>query len=398
MGVTFEDDICFEIVEREKREVRQKVRLQMRVGLDLCVLGLISLTVIDTPGYGDTRGVEKDAIVSQKLFDLFSSKDGVHEIDAVGLVVKASENRLSDRLRYIFDSVVSLFGKDLEENIVALITHSDGIAPKNVFHALEAANIKCAKNEKNQPLHFLFNNSQTTEKTEDNEFGLETAWRVTNRGMGRFGEFLKRSKPQTLSKTVDVLNERIKLAACIHKLQDRITSIELKMTEINQIKEALQNHKEEMEKNKKFTVEVDEVYKKKQQIGGGMWGLVFYEAAVCCTVCEENCHYPGCTMAWSPSDCVVMANGHCTVCTGQCPVSDHVKENWIYVTKTRKVQITEEEMKKKYEMSKSESRKTGNFLDSLQREMKSLTAEQNKLLDEGYQQVLKLEQNALNVD
>jgi len=174
-----------------------------------------SLTIIDTPGYGSTKGIEHDDIVSKELLELFSSDHGLHEINAVGLVLRATECRLSDRLKYIFDSVVSLFGKDIENKIVALITHSTGGTPTNVLQALEAANIKCTKNEKQKPVHFLFDNCQKTQKSEETSTELVNAWRVTKKGMSQFTAFLERSSPQKLKTTVKVLKTCIRLAACI---------------------------------------------------------------------------------------------------------------------------------------------------------------------------------------
>uniref|UniRef100_A0A3B4Y5G3 AIG1-type G domain-containing protein n=1 Tax=Seriola lalandi dorsalis TaxID=1841481 RepID=A0A3B4Y5G3_SERLL len=162
MGVEFDDDIWFEIVEEEKRSQCDSQTSDVIVYeiFDFKENTLpFSLTIIDTPGYGDTRGTEK-ADISQRLLHLFRSEEGVHEMNVVGLVMKASENRVTDHLRYIFNSVMSLFGKDLEKNIVALVTHSDGRKPKDVLQALEDAKIKCARDEKNQPVHFLFNNCQ----------------------------------------------------------------------------------------------------------------------------------------------------------------------------------------------------------------------------------------------
>ncbi|XP_067340232.1 septin-7-like [Channa argus] len=400
MGVKFEDNIWFEIVEDENKSQAESQTSDVMVyeifGFENKTVPY-SLTIIDTPGYGDTRGLNLDFIVSQRLFDLFRSREGVHETDAVGLVMKASENRVSDRLRYIFDSVMSLFGKDLEEKIIILITHSDGITPENALKALEAANIKCAKNEKNQPLHFMFNNRQSTPRTEDNGFGLENAWRVTKRGMGQFTDFLKRSRAQKLDKTFEVLHSRIRVTACINNLQDRLKLIELKQRQIQQTQEALQKHEQEMKNNANFTVEVEEVYKVRVEISGGMWGMVFFKGAVCCIVCEENCHYPGCTMARSPEDCEIMRGGRCTVCTGRCPVSVHVKDTWRYVTKTKTFKRTENEMKAKYEKNKLESNKKLSLLANLQEEMEHFEAEKCLLLEESYQHVVRLEQIALNV-
>ncbi|XP_051269398.1 uncharacterized protein LOC127370934 [Dicentrarchus labrax] len=407
MGVEWEDNVWFQIVEEEKDEKEEKRSQLESQTSDVIVYEIFgfedktlpySLTIIDTPGYGDTRGIELDVIISHRLLDLFRSEDGVHEINAVGLVLKATENRLSDRVRYIFDSVMSLFGKNMENNIVALITHSDGLTFEKALKALEEANIKCAKDKDNEPVYFLFNNHQNKQKTKRNTAALKSAWSLTTDGMSQFIDFLKKTAPQKMITTVEVLNSRIRLTACIQNLKERVEFIEVKQKEIQQTEEALKKYEQEMKNNEKFTVEVDEVYKDKQLIDGGMWGLVFYEGAVCCTVCEENCHYPGCTMAWYPKHCEVMKDGHCTVCTRKCPVSAHVKEKWIYVNKTRKVQKTFEELKEKYEKNKTESESSLSLLEILQKETEELQKDKDQLLEESFQYVVRLEQIALNAD
>ncbi|XP_072228649.1 uncharacterized protein [Leuresthes tenuis] len=170
MGVKKGDNEWFEIVDDTETErsgsVTSKVSVYEIFGLEGKTLPY-SLTIIDTPGYGDTRGVEFDCLITQKLYDLFRSEDGVHEVHAVGLVLKAAENQLSDRMKYIFDSVMSLFGKDVEGKIVALITHSDGMPPKTALKALQDANTKCAKTEKDQPVYFVFNNCLNTPDKSD---------------------------------------------------------------------------------------------------------------------------------------------------------------------------------------------------------------------------------------
>ncbi|XP_065326020.1 uncharacterized protein LOC135932518 [Pelmatolapia mariae] len=450
MGVKWEDEVWFTMVE-EKKKSQSEGQTESQTS-DVIVYEIFgfedetlpySLTIIDTPGYGDTRGIACDDIISHRLLDLFGSDDGVHEVHAVGLVMKASDNRLGDRLLYVFDSVMSLFGKNMEKNIVALITHSNGRRPENVFKALEVGNIKCAKKGKNQPVYFLFDNCQHGERREENTISKNT-WEITQKNMHQFTDFLEKSGPQKLMRTVEVLNDWIRLKASIQNLKERIEFIELKQTEIRQIHEALKiqeiinKHEVEMKKNEEFTVEVDEPYKDKQPIDGGQRLLVFYRGAVCCTVCEENCHYPGCTMAWKPEHCKVMKGGRCTVCTNKCPASDHVKDKWRYVTKTRRVMKKNEEMKKTYEKNElecalgrsrlktltkevndltaadsslnkeemqqknedhqKESEKKCTLLENLEKEIIQLTAEKSQFLDESYQHVVRLEQIALKAD
>ncbi|XP_042252046.1 uncharacterized protein LOC121886180 [Thunnus maccoyii] len=392
MGVKFEDNIWFEIIE-EKRSQTSDVIVYEIFGFEGKTLPF-SLTIIDTPGCRDTRGIEHDVIISQSTFDLFCSENGIQEVNAVGLVVKATECRLNDQLQYVLKSVMSLFGKDLEENIVALITYSNGRPPKNVLQALDAANIKCAKNEKNQSVHFLFDNCQDEDRTDDIQ-DLKHADKITMKGMKQFTEFLEQTAPQKLQITKEVLKERIQLTACINNLQDRIKLIELKQSKIQQTEEALKKHEQEMKENEEFTSEVEETYKDKEPIDGGMWWLVFYEGAVTCNVCEENCHHPGCTMAWDASWCKVMNKGHCTVCPGKCPASDHVKEKWIYANKTRKGTKTKQDVKEKYEKERMESEKKTSHLEDLDKEMQNLEAEKTQLMEEYKQHHTKLEQIAL---
>ncbi|XP_060897864.1 uncharacterized protein LOC132977358 [Labrus mixtus] len=394
-----DDEVWYEIVENDREESESKSHTSDVIVYQIFGSLPYSLTIIDTPGYGDTKGTEKDDRISQKLLDLFSSVDGVHEINVVGLVLKASENRLNDQLRYIFDSAVSLFGKDMENNIVALLTHSDGLTPENALKALNAANIKCAKNTENEPVHFLFNTSQHEERMEGTK-AAEQAKQTTTEGMKMFLEFLGKTQPQKVEITVKVLNERIRLTACIKNLQERVELIELQQREIQQTQEKLKKHEEEMKSNKNFTIEVDESYKEKEPMKGkgGRWLLVFYAGVVSCNKCEENCHFPGCTMAWHPKDCEVMKRGKCTACSGKCPASDHVKEEMQYVFKTRTVQKTLQDVKDKFESSKSDLEKSTSILKDLEMEMGELEKDKDQWLEESFKHVLDLEKIALNVD
>ncbi|XP_074473690.1 uncharacterized protein LOC141757237 isoform X2 [Sebastes fasciatus] len=323
MGVKWEDDVWFQIIEEEEKKSQSESQTT-----DVIVYEIFgfegktlpySLTIINTPGYGDTRGTEGDATITQRLFQLFRSSDGVHEINAVGLVLKATDNRLNDRLRYIFNSVMSLFGNDMEKNIVALVTHSNGVTPENVLEALKDANIKCAKDEEDEPLHFMFDNCQSTQRTKKNKVPLKAAWDLTKDQMGQLTDYLKETSPQNLITTVEVLDARTRLAACIQNLQERMELTELKQREIKQTQKALKKHEEEMKSNDKVTV-----------------------------------------------------------CTGKCPASDYVKE--------------------KYKQNKAGSESKLSLLETLEKEMEKLQKGKDQLLEKSFQNVVKLEQIALNVD
>jgi predicted GTPase len=99
-----------------------------------------TLNIIDTPGFGDTRGIERDHAVVDQIRHLFSAKgeQGVLYLDAVCFIVKAPDARLTVVQKYIFHSIMSLFGKDIESNICTLITFADGAKPPVVASLKES--------------------------------------------------------------------------------------------------------------------------------------------------------------------------------------------------------------------------------------------------------------------
>lgn len=124
MGVTSEDDdVWFEIVQEDAAQQSESQTSDVTMYQIFGVEGKtppFSLTIIDTPGFGHTRGTETDVWIGKRLLEWFTSDGGVHEGSVVGLVLKASENRLSDPLCYIFESVASLFGANVENIMFAL--------------------------------------------------------------------------------------------------------------------------------------------------------------------------------------------------------------------------------------------------------------------------------------
>uniref|UniRef100_A0A3P9NM05 AAA+ ATPase domain-containing protein n=1 Tax=Poecilia reticulata TaxID=8081 RepID=A0A3P9NM05_POERE len=375
VGVKFEDEIWFQIVENKEKSKKSDVIVYQIFGSEDQTLPF-SLTIIDTPGYGNTQDADHMRI-NHQLMELFQSADGPQEVHAVGLVMKDGENPVTDRLKNIYDFIKSQFGKDVEKNIVALMTNSQGKPLRNVLQALEAANIKCAKNEKKQPRIFQFDNCQEEERTEESELSIENAWKVSERGMKQFTAFLEKSPPLQKKVMMKDQKERIRLTACNQNLRDRIGFTELKLRDVEQTQEDLRIKK--MKKYWKYSVDVPEAYKELEPLTDGRCG---YETSLCCLVCEENCHYPGCTEALNPEQCEVMRNGKCTSCTNKCPASKHMIKNFRFVIKSQKSQKNKNALKQQYKQKAGE--KKIKLLERLENEAVKLREEKRQLIDKAY--------------
>ncbi|KAG8013755.1 hypothetical protein GBF38_015880, partial [Nibea albiflora] len=162
LGVKWEDSFRFKLVD----EVQSKSQAHSQTS-EVTVYKLNhqdgfkidhSLTIVDTPGFGDTRGIERDKEIVEQLRNLYTAQHGVSEIDAVCFVAQAALARLTPTQKYVFDSVLSIFGKDVAENIGVLVTFADGQRPP-VLEAINAAGVPCPKSKDGLPVHFKFNNS-----------------------------------------------------------------------------------------------------------------------------------------------------------------------------------------------------------------------------------------------
>ncbi|XP_063060279.1 uncharacterized protein LOC134453330 [Engraulis encrasicolus] len=392
LGVEPKDRVWFEITEDNKKSQTESQTAVVTVYDVFVKASSLSLQIIDTPGYGSTGGIEFDLEVAESLLGLFRSEDGVHEITAVGLVVKAGQNHLTDHQTYVLSAIMSLFGQDIGKSIVPLITHSDGMSVDNVIASLDKAAVPYAKDSKSgNPVYFMFNNRQSEAYEKGCEALHWSAWDLGYHNMELFLKFLYDSDETQVRMTEDVLRERKGLEAHVSKLKNDIEMEEGKQNELQQIQKALEENKNRIKNNENFTFPVEETFMDKAPIDLPWFVGLLTKKAMCCTTCEENCHYPGCWWVKDLSRCGVMKDGRCTVCRGKCPVSDHVKEKWFYKPKKRLVRKNSVDLRKKYG-------KQENIAKNLEKEINESKVQMKDLLEESYDCILKLEDIALKKD
>ncbi len=130
-----------------------------------------TIRIIDTPGFGNRTSVLKDKEIAKQLQRFLSKQkdlqDGISHIDAVCLVAQSSQALLTPSQKYIFDFILSLFGKDVEDNILLVTTFADAQQPP-ILEALKGSKIP----HKNW---FKFNNASLFANT---TAGDEALWKI----------------------------------------------------------------------------------------------------------------------------------------------------------------------------------------------------------------------------
>ncbi|KAG1968290.1 uncharacterized protein LOC120489817 isoform X2 [Pimephales promelas] len=374
LGVQWEDDFRFVLIDEGKQKSQAESQTSEITAYQINHMDGFrvpySLTIVDTPGFGDTRGISHDQKITTQIQEFFSARGGIDRIDAVCFVVQASLARLTHTQKYVFDSILSIFGKDIAENILVLVTFADGKKPP-VLEAIKVSEVPCSTNESGEPLHFKFNNSAlfatNNESPEDNAYSCgnfdQMFWKLGFFSMEKFFISLNKMETKSLSLTQEVLKERQHLEVLVEGLQPQINAGLTKLNEIKKTRAALDQHKTEMEANKDFEYEL-EVIVPKQIENKSRYFLT--NCQKCHFTCHDACKYGNDS---DKEKCSSMTKGKCHVCPGKCAwnVHSNQKYKWDYVKEKRKE--TYQDLKKRFEDAHGQVMSKEKIFEELEKEL-----------------------------
>ncbi|XP_063049340.1 uncharacterized protein LOC134443511 [Engraulis encrasicolus] len=333
-----------------------------------------SLTIIDTPGFGDTKGIKQDKEISETIRQFFTDNHSIDSIDAVCFVVQSALARLTHTQRYIFEAILSVFGKNIANNIITLVTFADGKSPP-VLEAIKEARIPCSLQKDGLPVHFKFNNSVLFA---NNKAGSGTDdfdhmfWKMGKASMNKFFTQLAQMETQSLMLTKQVLQERKQLEATVEGVQPLIRRGLSTMEEIRTTQAILDKHKTQIEENKDFEYEVEVEKSERINIPPGSF-------ITNCLACNHTCHYPcGIPNDADKSGCAAITNGYCRVCPGRCVWSVHFNMTYRWEIECVTEKRTYNELKSKYEKALGEKMSAEELVAKLEEEYHQV---QGKVVD-----------------
>ena len=82
-------------------------------------IGKAKLTIIDTPGFGDTRGLGQDQLHYNRIKEAVMEEGG---INCVCIVQNSTENRMNAHISYSYSSLLSILPKTIANQIIIVYT------------------------------------------------------------------------------------------------------------------------------------------------------------------------------------------------------------------------------------------------------------------------------------
>ena len=367
-GVKWEDDFRFKIITNEgpQSQAHSQTKTITAYSFHDTILKY-TLTVVDTPGFGDTGGIERDKAIARQIKKFFSGEDraGVDQIDGIGFVTQASLARLTPTQKYIFDAVLSIFGKDISDNISLMATFADANRPP-VLEAAKAAKIPYKES-------FRFNNSALFSPNSD-EFNA-MFWKMGCTSFDNFFKHFSIAEARSLALTREVLKERKQLETLIPGLQEQVQIGLSQLDTIRQEELVLKQHEAEIIANKNFEYDIEVTKFRKVPLHG--------VHTTTCMTCNFTCH-DKCIFS-NDSDkarCSAMKDGNCTICPQKCPWNRHsnIPFRFDYYTTTER--RTYDNLKQSYETAKTGKEKIAEMIQENEGRLQMLQTQVYTLIDQ----------------
>eukprot|EP00731_Ephydatia_muelleri_P012011 Em0006g905a len=112
------NDLSVENAEERQMESKTSGANQYEVRFD--EVGL-TIGIIDTPGFGDTRGLTEDKKNTKKIVDTVKEAQYIH---CICLVINARQSRMSSNLKYVLSEVSGVLPKATLNNLVVVLTNA----------------------------------------------------------------------------------------------------------------------------------------------------------------------------------------------------------------------------------------------------------------------------------
>ncbi|CAL8366444.1 unnamed protein product [Boreogadus saida] len=365
LGVTWDDTFRFKLVDEDtaKSQAHSQTsnvtvyKLNHREGFQIDY----SLTIVDTPGFGDTRGIERD--------------------------------------------------KKIINNIRILVTFADG-QHCQILDAINESGVPCPKRKDGLPIHFKFNSCALfadnkvsgannkgvdDDDDDDDDDGDVTGefdkrfWAMGTNSMKKFFSALNVIETKSLTLTQEVLRQRAQLETCIENLQIKMKLSLDKLEEIKKESQILQEHEAVITVNANFHYQIS--INKPFQLDISHTGNYVTN----CQQCQTTCHFP-CAL---PNDankmrCAAIGpDGNCKQCKNKCPWNVHFnqKYKWVYNQVTEK--RTYQDLKDKYQNAEKDIKSVNDIIRQMEKEHASLEEDVLILIDDSAQCLNTLKEIAL---
>ncbi|KRT83218.1 50S ribosome-binding GTPase, partial [Oryctes borbonicus] len=221
-----------------------------------------TLRIIDTPGLGDTKGINADHGNTKKLIDFIEQ---LEHVNAVCILLKPTNCKLNALFNFCIQNILSHLNRDVVNNVIFVFTNSRGSSfkPGEALQPLKAAiasisapgiNLRCSKENifcvDNEAFRCLAARVKGCPFLPEEEQICEQSWNKSSLECKRFLDYVLTLHGSKTSIMVSVRNSNVAIAKLAKPLIEimilhgkSIARIEIQKKEIETYKDSLEELK-----------------------------------------------------------------------------------------------------------------------------------------------------------
>lgn len=220
-------------------------------------------TIIDTPGYGDARGVEHDQEVTRligKFMGHLETEYHLDHINALCFVGRASDLQLTPSQKYILESFYKIFSNEVCESSELLVTFSDAGKAPPIVDAIHQTVIPGNGKSVAVIPHHKFNNSALyVSNREDGGMSFNPVfWDLGRANYENFFAKLKEMHDRVLQKPERVINSQMLLEKSLCDIEMQLEIALSKIDKMENFQQMVARLGPRFESCKEFEIEVEE--------------------------------------------------------------------------------------------------------------------------------------------
>ncbi|XP_064098331.1 uncharacterized protein LOC135209583 [Macrobrachium nipponense] len=263
LGVKFEDNFRYVLKDETGDSAKKLAESQTEYVVGYLVFALpgsncqCNYLIVDTPGFKDSRGQEKDAEVTHQLRTFLHDVDGVDELNLIGFVVNGTTARLQDQFSEIIETFCEMFGENAKGIIRILITFCHMKKPP-VLNVLECSCLRDYKTYQFDNIALRECNTPNDENSQEDVDMYKIYWNNTARIYDSIFSEVDHLNAVSLTVTREALEDIERLSEILDKMKTSVESYLDRKVELRALEKQSSAYRAIMDVNKdwKGTVSV----------------------------------------------------------------------------------------------------------------------------------------------
>lgn len=268
LGIQLDDNFRYILInENQKNEIESNTKditiykIRPKEGL-----GFPPLKIVDTPGFGDTEGIEEDMKHIEKFQAIFENI--LININCICFIIKSTTCREDTFQKYVFSCIINLFAENVKDNFMVGVTNfkqtDDDEKPECIQNSLSVEKSfyyqNILKNDKmsreeiiNSDWYFAGDNKIIISYFKNNS-KYRPFWDQTNKNIKFFIDKIKRLEPKKIKESFNIIQKR-------KDLIDEIKLLTIRMDRIFDDKKRIEFNKKQEDDLLKDINNQEEIFK-----------------------------------------------------------------------------------------------------------------------------------------